>query len=102
MALSAGTVTVDEDGAATGTGLAFAIFEGALADVDEDARSKVAASMKPFCEGLAAAIVNHFKDNGLIVVSVSAGGLQRTPSPNDPNTATLAPSSPVELSGTIE
>jgi hypothetical protein len=54
---------------------------------------------------MAAAIVDHFKENAevTITISTSDNGLQRTPDPNDPATPTTAPAAPVQLStkGTI-
>lgn len=104
MALTIGEVTVDEDGDATGSGLAFAIFEGVLQAAGEDEKKAVAASMKPFCEGLAEAIIDHFKNNGEIkvVVTTADGALQRTPDPNNPNTDTQGPSADRTVTGTIE
>jgi hypothetical protein len=50
---------------------------------------------------LANAIFAHIAANGEVSVTVSSGGLQRTPNPNNADTATQAPAAPVSLSGTI-
>lgn len=58
MALYAGSVTVDSEGAATGDGLAFDIFDKILDGVDSDDKAAIASSMVTFCEGSAEAIVS--------------------------------------------
>ena len=112
MALSAGTVTVDEDLVATGSGLALVLYNariGTLQDVAEDMdESDAQAMLQAFADQMVAeaeGLVEHVTDNAEVTVTVSAtdAGLQRTPSPNDPSTATVAPAGPVELAtkGTV-
>jgi hypothetical protein len=54
--MDVGEVIVDEEGNATGSGLAFKIFTEILAEIGEDPKKAVAARVGPFCEGLATAI----------------------------------------------
>lgn len=74
-----GTIDVSDPENVTGTGLAFEMFQGAMSAVPPENLSVVAASMKPYFEGLAAAIVNHIKNNASITVTVHTtdSGLQR-------------------------
>lgn len=103
MALQAGSITIAADGTATGTGLSLAIFNGALQALDADARARVANAMKPFCEGVASAIVTHLVENAEVSVRIETTdvGLQRTPNPNNPSTDTAGPSAQKTLRGTI-
>jgi len=104
MAMIAGTIDVTDPENVTGTGLAFAMFEGSLSTVPAANKAAIAAGMKPYFEGLAAAIVNHIKDNAEITVTVQTtdSGLQRTPNPNNPDTDCQGPSGDKTLTGTIE
>lgn len=103
MALEAGSISVDEFGNVTGSGLALELFNGGLDAIEEDERAAVAATMAPFCEGMATAIVDHIKNNAEVTITIttSDGALQRTPDPNDPNSDTQAPSTEKTLTGTI-
>jgi len=103
MTLLAGTLDVDDPSAVTGSGLALAIFNGITASTPADAKTRVAPSLKPFCEGLAEAIVDHLVSNAAITVTVhtSDTGLQTTPNPNNPSTATAGPASNKQLSGAL-
>ena len=103
MALQSGTVTVNSQGSATGSGLAIAIFNGVLAAVPENARKQIASSMGPFCEALATAIVTHFTENAEINLTIATtdSGLQRIPYPPTVGTPTDGPASDVTLSGSI-
>lgn len=56
MGIEVGEVTVDEEGNATGSGLAYEIFVDILAEIDELSVRTVAERVAPFCEGLALAI----------------------------------------------
>lgn len=103
MALNAGEVEVDEDGEATGSGLALAIFNGALSAVATDQRKQVAAGMAPFCNGVAAAIVDHIRDNAEVTVTITTAdaGLQRLPTPATAGAATIGPASDKTFTGTL-
>lgn len=104
MALEAGSITVDSDGSATGTGLAYAMFSGALGSVTAANRARIAADIAPFFEGLAEAIIDHITANAEITVTIETTdvGLQRTPNPNNAETATLGPATQKVLTGSIE
>jgi len=104
MAMLAGTIDVSDPENVTGTGLAFAMFQGALSTVPAANKAAIAAGMKPYFEGLAAAIVDHIQDNAVITVTIETtdSGLQRTPNPNNPDTNCQGPSAQKTLSGTIE
>lgn len=54
--MAVGSITVDEEGNATGDGLSFRIFTEILAGKDADVVKVVAARAAPFCEGLARAL----------------------------------------------
>jgi len=103
VALNAGTVEVDEDGEVSGTGLSLAIFNGTLAAIDEEQRQKVAAAMAPFCNGLAAAIVDHILANAEVVVTITTAdaGLQTVPNPATPGSPTAGPASDKTFNGTL-
>lgn len=103
MALSAGTVEVDEEGNVTGSGLALAMFNGGLEALEEDAREAVAEAMAPFCQGMAEAIVTHITENAEVTVSIQVtdSGLQRAPNPNNADADTQGPSGVKTLVGTI-
>lgn len=47
------------------------------------------------------AIVNYLVANSIVSTTISVGGLQRTPTPNNPGVATVAPASPFTLQGTL-
>lgn len=100
MTLEIGTIEVDANGDATGTGLAFAIFNGALSALSGENRSKVAGGMAPFCTGIAMAIIEHLTEHGVVSVEVtpSNAGLQRNPEDSAP---TLAPAETKTLTGSI-
>jgi len=123
MAMSAGTVVVADDESATGTGMARAIYDADIATLAlpvvpilgntdppwrverpvnaadiaqvQAARLLMLSEAARRANAYAAGIVTHITGNAKVTVSV--GGLQRTPSPNNPDTATQAPASPVEL-----
>jgi hypothetical protein len=104
MALVKGTITVDEDGVATGTGLALRIYNGIMGGVGADEKAAVGASMKDFCEGLAEAIVDEIRANAEVTVTIttSDAGLQRLPASLVENEPTKAPAASKTLTGTIE
>jgi hypothetical protein len=93
MALEIGSVIVAADGSVTGSGLSLAIFNGALSGVGETDRAKVAEGMAPFCNGIAAAIINHFVANAEVEVTITPtdGGLQTLPAVSTPGTPTDPP-----------
>lgn len=103
MPLDAGSIDVSDPENVTGTGLAYEMFVAAMSAVPPENIALVAASMKPYFEGQATAIIDHFKNNGVItvVVHTTDAGLQRTPTPNNPGTATVGPAADQNLVGTI-
>lgn len=103
MALDAGSIEVDDDGVATGSGLALAIFNGAVGGLDAETQALIAAGMKSFCEGIATAIVDHIRDNAEVTITIqtSDSGLQRTPNPVLPDVDTQGPSIAKTLTGTV-
>lgn len=86
MALSAGTVSVDDDGTATGSGLALALYNAKvgglraafLADVKWVPYRRVVADEAAL---EAAAIVSHFQANGVAVATANslASGVPSSP-----------------------
>src|SRR5262245_23993709 len=104
MGMDAGSIDVSDPENVTGTGLSFEMFEGAMSAVPAEHKAVVAASLKPYFEGLANAIIDHIKNNAVItvVVHTTDSGLQRTPNPNTANTDTQGPGSDKALVGTIE
>jgi hypothetical protein len=61
------------------------------------------ANVKQSSEALAAAIIDYILANADITVTVRTtdAGLQRTPNPNNPNTATQGPAADVEITGVL-
>lgn len=104
MALDAGEVNVDDDGNATGSGLALAIFDGAMTGLSGEVKALVGGGMKAFCEGMATAIVDHIKDNAEVTITVQPtdSGLQKLPSVLTPGSPTDGPATPKTFTGSIE
>jgi hypothetical protein len=98
MALLAGSISVDAEGVATGNGMALAIFNGAMSGASEAQKKQVAAAMAPFCNGVAAAIVEHIVANAEVQVTITTAdaALQRVG-----GTPTEAPAEDKILSGTL-
>lgn len=113
MALAIGSVTVNSDGTHTGSGLTLSIFENYLlapltlnlAKFTLSAKIEIKTMLAARAQQLATAILNHLIANGEVTVTVAPAdaGLQQTPNPNNPATATQGPGAPVVLStkGTI-
>jgi hypothetical protein len=114
MALVAGSVTVNPDGTHSGSGLALAMYEAHKAAYEADPFGASFVATLPVADlattfrifsltanAYAAGIVSHLLANAVISTTVSAGGLQKTPNPNNADTATAAPAAPVVLTGTI-
>jgi hypothetical protein len=103
MALDAGTVDVDDDGNATGSGLALDIFNGAMSGLGGEVKAAIGNGMKGFCEGIATAIVDHLKNNAEITITVQPtdSGLQSLPSVLTPGSPTDGPASPKTFTGSI-
>lgn len=118
MALTAGTCTISSTtGAISGSGLALALANAwkTASDAYAAANPQPAGAtaiipmaisapfVQPLCNQLASAILAHIAANAVVTVNVttSTGGLQLTPNPNNPSTATLAPLSLVTIGGTV-
>lgn len=103
MALEAGSVSVANNGTITGGGLARAIMDQVLVPMNGASNVSALQQNAPFANNLAAAIVNYLVANAEVSVTIptSASGLQRTPSPNDPNTNTQGPGTTKTLGGTL-
>lgn len=115
MTLAAGTVAYTaSSGEHTGTGLSLALFvarkavmvalNASLASLEASTTAQRAATLGWLAEdseAIAIAVLAHIAANAVVTTTVSAGGLQRTPDPNDANTATAAPAAPVNLTGAI-
>lgn len=113
MALTIGSVTVNADGTHTGSGLTLAVYEqfllpelgfGNYPAIKADIiAARLTAGTR--ASQLATAIINHLIANGEVTVTVAPAdaGLQQTPNPNNPATATQGPGAPVVLAtkGTI-
>jgi hypothetical protein len=103
MALTAGTVTVDSSGVAVGSGAALSLYnllnarataQIASATYAQPAASVVAAKqgMANLANDLASWLVTEITTNAKAQITTSDTGLQRTPNPNNADTATQAPS----------
>jgi hypothetical protein len=68
-----GSITVDDDGNATGDGLAFALFEGMLSGATAENKAAVASSMAAPMLGLAEAIADGMHPIGSIYETVQSG-----------------------------
>jgi hypothetical protein len=116
MALTVGSVEVDEEGGYTGTGLTKRLVDAvlatpnmaaALAQEGMTAAQKVSLvqGMADYSEAMATAIIDEIQANAEVTVSVSASdaGLQRLPASLVENEPTKAPVAPVELTtkGTV-
>lgn len=101
MPLIAGTCSIADTGAVTGTGLAKAMADATMASPPSGATTN--QCLQQWINMLAVAIVDHLVTNAQITVTVGPAdaGLQRTPNPNNPNTPTLGPSADVPLSGSL-
>lgn len=109
MALIAGSVTVSDSGAVVKTGAAGRLYDKLFARAVAQAIAlgttlPVGADGAPTLKGIAAYatdtaewLVTEITTYAKAQVPTSAAGLQRTPSPNDPNVDTQGPSALKEL-----
>ncbi len=107
MPLLAGSVSIDADGTVTKSGAAGRLFD--LLQADAAVALAVFGQVPPvgpdsvasgqgqarLATTIAGWMVTEMTAHA--VVRVSVGGLQTTPNPNDPATATDAPAAPVDL-----
>lgn len=106
MALIAGTVTVDEDGNASGAGMARAIYDGlsgAPWDTPAELIPLLYSQFAIIANAIAAGVVAHVVANAAVTITIGTGdaGLQRMPASTAEDTPTKAPSSPKTLTGSI-
>jgi hypothetical protein len=115
MALIIGSVTVDENGDVTGTGLSkrlidellgMTAFASMLNDLAGDERkATMVQGMADFATAIATGVINEITANAEVTVTVSASdaGLQRMPASTTEDTPCKAPADSVELStkGTV-
>lgn len=103
MALNIGSIDVSDPNNVTGSGLAFEMFTEALSGVSAENKAAIAVGMKPYLEGLARAIINHVKNNAVVVVVVHTtdSGIQRLPATFVANADTQGPSADKSLNGTV-
>ena len=110
MALAIGSVTVDENGDYTGSGLTKRMVDAVLATDGMAAmlaaeglttaqKITIIQGMADYSEALATAIVEEIQANAEVTVTVNANdaGLQRMPASTSEDTPCKAPASPVEL-----
>lgn len=109
MGMSAGTVTVSDDGSVTKSGMAEAIYDALLVREQQNAvqfgveipsgsdGAKAKKAIGQMATAIAGALVNYMQANAKAVITTSTAGLQRTPNPNNANTATVAPATQQEL-----
>jgi hypothetical protein len=104
MAMTAGTVTVDGSGVASGGGMARAIYDAFMALPGVPTGNiPWKQAVAPLCNAMGSGIVSYIQGNAVVDFSVSGNAhvtsqsLGRTPSPNNANTAIQAPSSPVDV-----
>jgi hypothetical protein len=129
VTLFAGSVGLNSDESASGSGLALALYTADAAtrslptlptlgstaapfrperpvNADDVAQIETArfAALGEACRlanAYAGAIIGYLTAHSTVIVTVTGGGLQRTPNPNNPSTATLAPATAVTLNGGI-
>ena len=103
MALDIGEIIIAGDGSVSGSGLGLAIFNLGLQAISVEDREAFAPGMKPYCEGLAEAIIVHFQTNADITTTITTatGALQTLASPVVALGDTLPPTADKVLTGTI-
>jgi hypothetical protein len=112
MAMTSGTVTISSSGVATKSGMAGALYDAILASEQAKAITNgvtfpsgaagvpALRAVASLANAQASALVTYMQANAKAIIPTDAGGagLQRTPDPNNPSTATLAPAAQKELS----
>jgi hypothetical protein len=113
MTLAAGTVTVGDDGVRTGSGMALSLYDQLVAipgmirsDTeipDPTIRAQCNLAMKRSAAlqstAMATGIISYFTANAVVSgnAHVTTQSLGVTPNPNNPSTAIVSPSSPVDI-----
>lgn len=87
--------------AASGT-MAKAIFDAMESVMGASETPAFATDRKKIAAAIAQGVCAHLAANADVRITTGMAGLQRTPNPNDPLVATLAPVADVVLSGALE
>jgi hypothetical protein len=82
--------------------LSKAIYDGLISAFGVAATPADDEKRKDFCDVIATSVVNHIVANADVRVTTGDAGLQRADVGTVPNTATLAPSADVVLTGAVE
>lgn len=101
MALTAGTVSIDPStGAETTSGASGAVYAAMKAltpsssdGVEVGLRVASRQALADMANSIASTLITYIIANAEVVIGTGDSGLQRTPSPNDPSTETLGPTS---------
>lgn len=112
MALSAGTVTIDDAGEASGSGMARALYDSRiaapltvafLAEVPAERQAAFKTGLAEDCNAIATGIVGYLTANAEVEVTIGTGdsGLQRMSNPVVADADTQGPSVAKTLAGTI-
>ena len=115
MALTIGSVTVDENGDVTGTGLSkrlideflgMTAFASMLDDLSgDDRKATLVQGMADMATAIATGVIDEIQANAEVTVTVSSGdaGLQRMPASTTEDTPCKAPADSIELAakGTV-
>jgi len=101
MAMIAGSVTVSDAGVVTKSGMAEAIYDQMIGlyaiqvppiTVPNGAAGvPMKRSQANFANAMATALTGYIQGNAVARVAAGQGGLQKTPNPNNANTATVGP-----------
>ncbi len=100
MAMTAGSVVISSSGVATKSGLAEAIYDEFVDNFlgDTGMPMPAGADGKPIKDGyatlatnMAVALVTYMQANAEAEIGAGVAALQKTPNPNNPDTATKAP-----------
>jgi hypothetical protein len=97
MPMIQGTCTVAADGTVTKTGGAQAVYDALVANLPDGITIPAGAEGVPIKKSLAkqalavAALIPYITGAGAAKIAAAQGGLQLTPNPNNPDTATAGP-----------
>lgn len=101
MAMIAGTVSISDAGVVTKSGMAGAIYDQMIAIYaavtppiavpNGAAGVPMKRAQAMFANAMAAALVPYITTNAKAQIAIGQGGLQKTPNPNNADTATVGP-----------
>lgn len=107
MAMIAGSVTVSDAGAVTKSGMAEAIYDQLIGLYavqvppivvpNGAAGVLIKRAQANFANALATALTGYITTNAKARVAIGQGGLQVTPNPNNPATATVGPATAQDI-----